>query len=87
MVFPLEKILTCSARDYCDSKKVDISEYELRGVHAEVGLGGYLKSFVNSIPKDTEVITDFNYVAYKPGFGLEGGHLSGTALIPKNKKD
>ncbi len=91
MTVPLEKILTVSARDYCDSINKPLSDYELRGVIVVlcVEKGGVIddssfnKYFIEKIPKGTEIVVSFNYStrSYSDGFFYAGG----TALVPKRK--
>lgn len=92
--FPLEKILTISARDYCENTGKNISQYDLVGVHYEDSGdcrdGDIAKYFIQKIPNCTEVIV--GYMAYSGGRGGEEGFYSpssllfgahGTALIPR----
>ena len=52
--FPNEKILTISAKEYCESVGKNLSDYELIGVHKTMSY--------DNIPKGTEII-----VGYIPG--------------------
>ncbi len=79
--FPLEKILTMNARDYCDSKDKTLRDYEIVGVHGNIN--GDVKDFVNKIPKDTEIVVDYRSIQ-EHTFKIR---LYGTALIPKAKQE
>ena len=84
MIFPLKKILTVSARDYCDSINKPISDYELRGVIVLDNTTHYFpfsRLFLEKIPEGTEVVVSFNYSS--DGIVYAGG----TALIPKRKEE
>jgi len=82
--FPLEKLLTCSVRDYCDSKKVSLSDYKLVGVSVQdatdIPRGNAMLYFKKQIPEDAEAIVDLRCSQSGVGFSIFG-----TALIPKNK--
>ncbi|MEK6900217.1 MAG: hypothetical protein AABX05_03775 [Nanoarchaeota archaeon] len=81
--FPLERILTVSARDYCESAGKKLSDYEMIGVHGTAFLdcGKYSQlDFTNKIPRDTEVIVDYKFLPVGSNHTLS---VSGTALIPK----
>lgn len=72
--FPREKILTISAKEYCESLGKNLSDYELVGV---IGLGSRYISY-DDIPKETEIIV--GYIGVGRTF-----REAGTALIPKKK--
>lgn len=88
-IFPLERILTVSARDYCDSVGRSLSDYEMRGIHIAVEIS----------PKRSET-ADFLYychsrnlpraeVVVDPRWHQVNGYtlyFSCTALIPKSPK-
>ena len=78
-LFPLEKILTVSARDYCESVERRLSDYRLVGVHAEED---YLSEFQKKVPRETEVVVEYVYASKG-----NCGRISGTALIPKPKEE
>jgi len=85
--FPLEKILTISARDYCESVGKNLQDYEMKGVHIQSSSVGpkIIEELNEKIPKNTEVIVEYRF--------SNGGYFnvkyekyaSGTALIPKKK--
>ena len=75
--FPLEKILTVSARDYCESVGKRLSDYEMRGVYGEQNYG--IKDFANKVPTDTEIVVDHRPIKEHPYRIV----LYGIALIPK----
>ena len=72
--FALEKILTISARDYCEMYGKKLDQY------IAVGLWSYsytrMNGFQGVIPEGAEVVIDFVTGRYS---------LHGTALIPKDK--
>ena len=82
--FPLEKILTVNARDYCESVGKKLSDYEMRGVHTKSFKE--LESFAMNVPPNTEVVVD--YMSITTNYSTEYYQLnaSGTALIPKPPK-
>ncbi len=79
--FPLEKILTVSARDYCESVREKLSDYEMKGVHA-----GDIDLFLEEIPRNTERVVA--YICCTADFDHNKNYRisSGTALIPKPKE-
>jgi hypothetical protein len=100
--FPLEKILTVSAREYVESRVSSLFQYDMVGVHVEIG-GTYdqienrdltkeerelslAEIFARKVPKNTEVVVD-----YTPSTSTSSNSdyylASGTALIPKPKKE
>ena len=80
MVFPLEKILTISARDYCEIHRKKLENYEVRGIHSrDIGTAGatfVLSRFLDIVPEEAEVVVDYRFSDIR---------ASGTALIPKNR--
>jgi hypothetical protein len=84
MAIKLDKILTMSAKDYCEMQRKRLSDYKARGVHCYGGIN----SFKNSVPNETEVIVDYKFSitsAVEKGRSIENfEYASGTALIPKN---
>ena len=98
--FPLEKILTVSARDYVASVNGSgrLSDYEMKGVHVETNQDIRSSSLVESslvelfsklVPEDAEVVVD-----YRTSVAVASDEISvyfrksasGTALIPKTKE-
>lgn len=75
--FPLEKILTVSARDYCEYEGKKLSDYVMQGVHCEEDIAR-ISYFVKMVPKQTEVVVDYKFCK-----GRYTYLKSGTALIPK----
>jgi len=63
MAIELEKILTISARDYCEINGKDLNEYEAKGVHFnpenDLRCGELTKSFAKIVQKEAEVIVDY----------------------------
>lgn len=76
--FPLEKILTISARDYCEMFEKELKQYEPRGVHVSERYLFGLEEFKKNIPEGTEVVVNFQF-SEDP----DGAYVCGTALIPK----
>ncbi len=76
--FTREKVLTISAKEYCENKGTNLADYELIGV-SDRDLKGYSFAglFIKSVPSGTEVIVDYR---------IGGTYEAGTALIPKKKK-
>ena len=73
--FPLENILTASARDYCQSVGRELGDYEMRGI-VNVSPG----TFAQRVPPNTEVVVD-----YMTSSQADRSYASGTALIPRTK--
>lgn len=89
MTIALDKILTISARDYCDMHGKSLTDYEERGVHIEEPDSSeltILESFAQKVPEEAEII-----VAYQQQIISEEPNdiyfADGTALIPKIPKD
>lgn len=83
-LFPLEKILTVSARDYCESMGKRLSNYELRGVHVQGDL--LFKRFRNAVPTNAEVVVDYKMetsIAITDDLKYMSRYAFGTALIPR----
>lgn len=91
--FPLEKILTASATEYCISAGKRLEDYDLIGIHVGyAALDSEKKVFVDgtvsSIPKDTERVCNA-LLGPTPTMWEEEkylGNLLGTALIPKKQE-
>ena len=81
--FPLEKILTVSARDYCESVGKNLSDYILRGIHVYLDMRYSEIKFQDKIPTGTEVVVSYQiaYVGFNSSIDA-----SATALIPKEKE-
>ena len=72
-VLTIEKILTISARDYCEMYGKSLDQYIAVGIHVQ----HYLHEiFAQNTPEGTEVVVDFASSKYS---------MDGTALIPKDK--
>lgn len=62
--YPLEKILTVSVRDYCDSVGKDLKDYNLVGVHVDDDLPiceKLIQAFRTKVPLEAEVVVGFQY--------------------------
>jgi len=80
--FPLEKILTVSPRDYCESVGKKLSDYEMRGVHCLFNnrdeTRQVYRAFAEKVPLIAEVIVGYTIVA-----AHHWEYVIGTALIPR----
>ena len=87
MAINLDKILTISARDYCEMNEKDIRNYEAVGLHYALFAGGLkIYSFVaERVPEKAEIVVDFIH-SVGGSASCEGTvcYASGTALIPKD---
>jgi hypothetical protein len=81
-LFPLEKILTISAEEYCESNdNTFLHIYNMIGVHAYGNSLEHVQEIISTQVPKAEVI-----VAYKAFPDINGAILaSGTALIPKER--
>jgi hypothetical protein len=91
MAFPLEKILTVSARDYCEAMGKRLADYELVGVHARNGFTNHILSmldevFAQAVPLSAEVVVEYKIAAAIGGASsiYTQCYAYGTALIPRN---
>lgn len=74
--FPLEKILTVSAAEYCQSVGRQLSDYHLQGI------SGY--ELQKRVPPEAEVVVGLD-IEYSPELsGSRIKYAAGTALIPKS---
>ena len=79
--FPLEKILSVSAREYVESVGKQLSNYKMLGVgNWMYESGGSLLFGPLEVPRDTEVV-----VAYGTENTINGRYEYGTALISRSK--
>jgi hypothetical protein len=75
--FPVERVLTVSARDYVESEGKRLEDYDMVG--ASGGSATYWNECVWNVPKGTEVVVDC-----KP----KNDYVEiGTALIPRHKSN
>ena len=74
--FPLEKILTASAREYADSRNQHLSEFRMVGVHH---YGGDVEDFCKEVPQDAGVVV--GYRISSPNLQSGNRIYYGTALI------
>jgi len=95
MTFPLDKILTISAKDYVGSSDVRDS-YDVKGVHysliitaGEKKIESAVLNFAEMVPGDAEIVVGYKNSTSAAGTGcgfkMYYIQISGTALIPKNK--
>lgn len=83
-IFPLEKILTVNVETYCKSVGKKVSDYELRGVHADAATNHLIMEyFSKAVPETAEVVVD--YTVKVNTNSIKSNYIFGTALIPKNK--
>ncbi|HLD05736.1 MAG TPA: hypothetical protein VJG90_08505 [Candidatus Nanoarchaeia archaeon] len=84
--FPLENIVTMSARDWCETQGVRLSDYQPIGIHhcgqEQYPLG--MESFANQAPKGTIIITDFHSSMTDTRIGNPSYEAHGTALVLKS---
>jgi hypothetical protein len=89
--FPLEKVLTVSARDYVESQGKTLSDYDMVGVHFTTDYDDFeLEKFCEYVSEDAEAVVDYQTnITALSGEALvdlsSRAILSGTALIPKEK--
>jgi len=94
MAIDKSRILTISAREYCEIYDKKLSDYTAVGVHYEGAVtSGLLSMFSNSVPNEAEVVVGYTPLPIfqsKAGdaksSGLAAGIASGTALIPRKKE-
>ncbi len=90
--FPLEKILSISATEYCQSVDKRLKAYHLQGVTAKTDFDDgddfkFPKTIIAKyIPKNTEAVVGFQYQFTLNDGNSEYIFVDGTALIPKEKK-
>ncbi|MDO8509284.1 MAG: hypothetical protein Q7S27_06415 [Nanoarchaeota archaeon] len=94
--FTLDKILTCTARDYVESEGKRLEDYEMRGVHFEGGFNltesklNLYEHFANEVPLGTEAVVNYscNVVCTTSVFTkIYSAVAQGTALIPRKKNN
>lgn len=74
MTIPLEKILTISAKEYCEMNGQKLLEYNAIGVHCASFecfvnyieskrelLNDMIKKFAENVPSETEVVVDYGF--------------------------
>jgi|SRR3989344_355428 len=93
--FTLEKILTISAREYCESVGKPLSDYEFFGVHLDKVnyWANPTEYFAELVPSEAEVVVNYSvqrsfgssYEDAKSGQNAKWIQFTahGTALIPK----
>jgi hypothetical protein len=95
MAFPLEKILTMSARDYCEMMGKRLTDYVPQGVHTcntfrEHALQNIYNMFAERVPESAEVVVDYMFSS-SISKAAEGSsvdsYASGTALIPRDNSN
>jgi len=81
-LFPLEKILGTSAKDYVSSVGKNLTDYEFVGVHLCETVyrpKTYLKEFQKAVPENAEIVVDYRFFCASGPRSI----FSGTALVPK----
>ena len=73
--FPQEKILTISAKEYCESLGKNLSDYEVIGIRGDSSRI-VAKLHYDDVPKETEVVV---------GYTLGNSQVAGTALVLRKK--
>lgn len=84
--FPLEKILTISAREYCEMHGKKLRDFKAVGVHYRGYAPEHMEaeSINDIVPRGTEVVV--NYSASISRQGCNFAYFEhGTALIPKKR--
>jgi len=90
--FPLEKILTISAREWYDMYGKKLDDYEAKGIHYEVYDMEFnkqlSKEFASQVPNNAEVVVAYKFFTNPNGGNISSrivprDYASGTALIPK----
>ena len=92
-LFPLEKITSMSAYDYCDSQNKKLSDYEIRPIHARLvsrtvgdSCPDTRELLARRVPEAAEIVTDYQaQIAMNNYLVLQ--YATGTALIPKPKEE
>ncbi len=83
-LFPKDRILTASARDYVESIGRSIRDYKLIGVQKMTHYTHDLASFcIDQIPVGTEVITDYRFTNREADSTIAWAFMAGTALVPR----
>ncbi|MBT4135589.1 hypothetical protein HOD75_03085 [archaeon] len=76
------QILNCTPTEYCASVEQSLKDYKLRGVHAVRKNKGLLETFIQEIPKNTQVVVNYTEeIAYFNGCSIQ--HARGVAMIPR----
>jgi hypothetical protein len=95
--FPLEKILTISATEYCEMSGKNLSRYKAVGVHDDSMSywGDPTEHFSGFVPAEAEVVVNYQlqrtlgpYESAQPGANARGVQFTahGTALILRNNQ-
>ena len=72
-------VLSCSARDYIDSRGKMMEDYVFFGVHSNFGA---LEEIIRDAPQGAEVIVDYRHeMTISQGHSVH--HQFGTALVLK----
>jgi hypothetical protein len=94
MAFPLEKILTVGAKEYCESVGKTLADYEMKGVHTRAGFSsGHLtwldEDFSAVVPLSAEVVVEYRITAAIGGANITYTqcYANGTALIPRDNSN
>jgi len=92
MTIPLEKVLTISAREWCDMYGKKLDDYEAKGIHYEVYDMDFKKQlskeFASQVPDNAEIVVGYRFSTNPNGGNVSSrivprDYASGTALIPK----
>ena len=88
MAIDVEKILTVSAKEWCEMNDKKLNEYEARGVHSDGGMRFRLEGFAKEVPTEAEVVIGYRNTSAASGNSGNIGAVMysyGTALIPRKK--
>jgi len=77
IMFPREKFLTISAKEYCESIEKKLSDYIIVGLFAEYD------DIQKVIPHGTEVIVDYDFDCAGTQYEVHR-YETGTTLVPKS---
>ena len=84
MSIRIEKILSLSAREYCESTKKKLSDYTVTGVHVNVRSHEDILTVLQRIvPDKAEVLVNYKSRSTTNFWGTVEKVAQGYALIPK----
>ena len=91
MAIEIDKILTISLTEYCESKGTQPSDYEIKGVRSfgTISLGPtspYSPKYklAGEVPDDSEAVVGYIMQLVSPSSGSIIYEANGNALIPKS---
>lgn len=78
MTIDKSKVLTCSARDYAESRGINLGNYDLVGMHCS---SNSVEDFCREVPDNAEIVTD-----YQKSCGGIALILKGVGKVPINER-